>query len=165
MTRVELLTVGLIIGSVGLVSAFSVMSARERARDVTRLAHVRELQIGLELYFNQNGTYPLVDAVTPLGETTTACLSEDGFSPPCTAEETQAAYVEFVPSPPVQGLKGKSGCGDVKNAYCYAADVNTFKIQFELEKPNQILGLTKGANCATETGFEAGLCATYASGE
>jgi hypothetical protein len=161
MTRKELLSVGLIIGIVGVVSAFAVMSARERARDVTRLAHVRELQIGLELFFNQNGTYPLVEEETPLGETTTACLSEDGFGPPCTAEETQAAYIEFVPSPPATGLKGRSSCADVKNAYCYDTDGATFHVQFELEKANALLGLTRGVNCATETGFESGACPAY----
>lgn len=163
MTRVEMLTVGLILGAVGIGSSLAVMSARERARDVTRLAHVRELQIGLELYFNQNGAYPEVDEVTPLGESTTACLSEDGFGAPCSAEETQAPYIEFVPSPPSTGLKGKSSCGGVKNAYCFDTDGSTFRIQFELEKANRILGLVKGANCATETGFNAGACTPYSA--
>ncbi len=157
----QLLLLGLVIGVVGVVSALSVLSARSRARDVTRLAHVREMQLGLELYFNTNGAYPSADGVLALGQATTACLSEDGFGGPCSAADTRAPYVEFVPSPPESGLHGKSSCDGVKNAYCYETDASTFRIQFELEKANSILGLVKGANCATEQGFSAGVCAPY----
>lgn len=158
MNRIEILSVGLIIGVVGLASAFAVSSARERTRDVTRLAHVRELQIGLELYFNDRSAYPVVSEPTPLGRTTTACLSEDGFGAPCTEGDTQTAYVEFVPAPPTKGLKGESSCGDVKDAYCYSSDASSFAIQFELESGNNLLRLQKGLNCATEDGFKAGAC-------
>jgi hypothetical protein len=157
----QILFLGTIIGAVGLVSALSVLSARARARDVTRLAHVRELQIGLELYFNSNGVYPEADGTLALGEATTACLSEDGFGGPCTASDTRTPYIEFVPAPPESGLHGKSSCDGVKNAYCYETDGSTFRVQFELEKANTILGLVKGANCATEQGFTDGACAPY----
>jgi len=158
MNRIEILSVGLIIGVVGLTSALAVSSARERTRDVTRLAHVRELQIGLELFFNDHAAYPVVAEVLPLGRTTTACLSEDGFGAPCTVGDTQTAYVEFVPAPPAKGLKGNSSCAGIKDAYCYSSDANSFAIQFELESGNSLLKLQKGANCATEDGFKAGAC-------
>ncbi len=159
MTRIEILSVGLIIGAVGLASAWAVSSARERTRDITRLAHVRELQIGLELYFNDHASYPAVSEALPLGRTTTACLSTGGFTAPCTPGDTQTTYVEFVPAPPAQGLKSKSSCGGVNDAYCYQSDANSFAIQFELESGNNLLGLQKGANCVTPTGFKAGACA------
>lgn len=158
MNRIEMLTVGLIIGAVGLTSAMAVSSARERTRDVTRLAHVRELQIGLELYFNDHAVYPAVSEAIPLGKTTTACLSEDGFTAPCAEGDTQTAYVEFVPAPPTKGLKGKSSCGGVNDGYCYASNGAAFAIQFELESGNNLLKLAKGANCVTPTGFKAGAC-------
>lgn len=158
MTKVELLSVGLIIGVVGLASAFAVSSARERTRDVTRLAHVRELQIGLELFYNDHATYPVVSEATALGQTTTACLSEDGFGAPCAEGDTQTAYVEFVPAPPVRGLKEKSMCSGLKNAYCYSSDGSAFAVQFELESGNNLLDLQKGLNCATQDGFKAGAC-------
>lgn len=158
MTRIEMLSVGLIIGAVGLASALAVNGARERTRDVTRLAHVRELQIGLELYFNDHAAYPSVPAALPLGQTTTACLSGNGFGAPCASGDTQTAYVEFVPAPPAKGLKEKSSCGGVANAYCYQSDATTFNIQFELENANPLLKLQKGLNCATESGFKAGPC-------
>lgn len=158
MTRVELLTVGLIVGVVGLVSYSAVSLARERTRDVTRLAHVRELQIGLELFFNDHATYPVVAEPLALGQTVTACLAESGFGAPCSSGDTQTAYVEFVPAPPTQGLKGKVTCSGVDDAYCYQSGGESFAIQFELEANNALLDLVKGANCATEDGFKAGVC-------
>jgi hypothetical protein len=161
MTKVEFLVVGLIIGVVGVASGVSIMSARSHARDVARLANVREIGIGLELAFNQQGTYPLVEGVVPLGQPTTACLSEEGFAGPCSAGSVQAPYIEFVPAPPLAGLSGKSSCGGVKNAYCYATDGSTYRVQFELESANPLLGLRKGANCGTESGFKPGACQAY----
>ena len=158
MTRIELLSVGLIIGVVGLASFVAVSGARERTRDVTRLAHVRELQIGLELYFNDHAAYPTVTEMIPLGRTTTACLSDNGFGAPCAEGDTQTAYIEFVPAPPSKGLKGDSSCGGVKDAYCYASNGPSFAIQFELESGNNLIDLSKGANCVTENGFKAGAC-------
>ncbi|MFA5945544.1 MAG: hypothetical protein WC802_01365 [Patescibacteria group bacterium] len=161
MKRVEILTVGLVIGLAGIISVVAIMNARSHARDVARLAHMREMQIGLELYFNQNGAYPAVQGSIPLGQPTTACLSEDGFTAPCATGSVQAPYVEFVPAPPAQGLGGKSSCGGLKNAYCYQTDGSTFRITFELEATNTLAGLKKGANCASESGFRAGACPAY----
>lgn len=161
MTRVELLAVGLVIGVVGVASGLSIMNARSHARDIARLAHVQEVGIGLELFFNQHGAYPAAQGVIPLGQPTTACLSEDGFTGPCARGTVQAPYIEFIPSPTGSGLSGKSSCGNVKNAYCYATDATTYRVQFELEAANKLLGLVKGANCATESGFKPGACQAY----
>lgn len=165
MTKIEILSVGLIIGAVGLISAFAVSSARERTRDVTRMAHVRELQIGLELFFNDHAAYPVVTEPVALGRTTTACLSESGFGAPCAEGDTQTAYVEFVPAPPVKGLKGRSSCSGAKDAYCYASNGASFAVQFELENGNNLLKLQKGLNCATLQGFKAGACPVLAPAE
>lgn len=163
MTKIEILSVGLIIGVVGLASAYAVSTARERTRDVTRLAHVREMQIGLELYYNDRAAYPATEAAVALGRTTTACLSEDGFGAPCAEGDAQTPYVEFVPATPVKGLKGRSTCSGVKNAYCYTSDGVSFAIQFELENGSNLLGLQKGLNCATPDGFTAGACSALTS--
>ena len=157
MKKIEILSVGLIIGVVGLASALAIGSARQNTRDVIRLAHVRELQIGLELFFNDHAAYPVVAELTPLGTTITACLSDDGFEAPCT-DAASTTYVELVPAPPTQGLKGRSSCGGVKDAYCYSSDASSFAIQFELEGGNSLLKLQKGVNCATDGGFKAGAC-------
>lgn len=160
MTRVEILTVGLIIGVVGAASAFAVSMARERTRDVTRLAQVREIQVGLELFFNDHAAYPVTAEPLALGRTTTACLTGSGFGAPCASGDTSSAYVEFVPATPSQGLKGKSSCAGVKDAYCYFGNGTAFTVQFELERSNNLLELKKGLNCATPAGFKAGACPT-----
>ncbi len=165
MTRVEILSVGLIIGIIGLFSGLAVLSAREQTRDITRLAHIREVQLGLELFFSDHSAYPVTADVTALGQTTTACLSDKGFVPPCSAGDTQSTYVEFVPSPPVQGLKQRSSCSGEGNAYCYGSEGASYHLQFELESANRLLGLEKGANCATERGFAPGACPDFASAE
>lgn len=158
MTKIEILSVGLIIGLIGATSAYAVSLARERTRDVTRMAHVRELQIGLELFYNDHAAYPSVAEPLALGQTTTACLTADGFGAPCAARDAKTPYVEFVPAPPTAGLKERSSCAGVQNAYCYASDGAAFAIQFELEKTNNLLGLKKGLNCAVPAGFKAGSC-------
>lgn len=158
MTRLELLSVAMIIGVVGTASGVAVLGARSQTRDIARLAHVREVQLGLELYFNDVAAYPTEAEPLPLGTTTTACLSEDGFAPPCSEGDTQTAYVEIVPAPPTSGLKGRSSCGNVADAYCYTSDGVSYGISFELERNSRLLGLQKGINCARPDGFQAGAC-------
>lgn len=160
MQRMEILIVGLLIGAIGLVSGLSVMGARARLRDVTRLAHIRELQMGLEFSFANRGVYPEVSTPIALGEAVTACLNATGFNPPCS--DNEVPYIEFVPAPPTSGLSGKASCSGVRNSYCYTSDGESFRITFELEKANRELGLPKGANCATETGITPGACQAFA---
>lgn len=162
MTRLELLSVAVIIGVVGTASGVAVLSARAQTRDIARVSHVREVQLGLELYFNDVAAYPVEAEALPLGTTTTACLSEDGFAPPCSEGETQTAYVEVVPAPPIVGLKGRSGCAGVTDAYCYTSDGVAYGITFELERNARLMGLQKGLNCARPDGLQAGACPALA---
>lgn len=158
MTKIEVLVVALIVGVLGLVSAFAVNTARARARDTTRLAHIRELQDALESYYSDTSAYPSASEAIALGQATTLCLDpEDGFSCSIAAD---GAYLEVVPSPPQQGLDEASSCDGVDNAYCYTSEGTAYRIQFELEKGNRYLGLEKGANCATEEKLAAGACAS-----
>ena len=164
MQKSEMLAVGLVIGLLGLVSGFLILSARSQLRDVTRIAHVRELQIGLDLFYLETGNYPASGtdgAAIALGQTTTACLAKEGFGGPCAADAAEVPYIEFVPAAPSQGLHGDSSCGGSKNAYCYSTDNESYRVQFELEGANRQLGLKKGLNCLTENGFVAGVCPAY----
>ncbi len=158
MIRIELLTVALVIGAVGTISGLAVMSARAQTRDIARVAHVRDVQLGLELYFNDVAAYPVEDEALPLGTTTSTCLSEDGFSPPCREGQTQTAYIEVVSAPPTSGLDGRSSCGGVTDAYCYQSNGDTYGITFELERKARLMGLEKGLNCARPDGLVPGAC-------
>ena len=57
-TLIELLIVISIIGILSTVVLASLGSARERARDSNRVTDIRQIQLALELYFEQNGEYP-----------------------------------------------------------------------------------------------------------
>lgn len=156
MTRIEVLVVLFVIGVLGSIAGLAVSTARERTRDATRLAHMREVQDALESYFTDHGSYPETTEALPLGQTTTLCLSDDGFA--CTIPPDDA-YLDRVPEPPTQGLQGRSSCGGVSNAYCYTSDGESYALQFELEGKNSLLGLKKGANCVTQNDLSAGACA------
>lgn len=47
-----------VIGILASVVLASLNSARGKSRDARRMADIKQLQIALELYFNDNGTYP-----------------------------------------------------------------------------------------------------------
>lgn len=162
MTRKEVIVVSLVFIAVSVFSGMAVLQARASLRDIARLAHLREVQAGLELFFADNGSYPagLPDDRVALGSTTAVCLNDSGFSGPCSNGDE--VYLTVIPSVPQPGLKGKSSCGGVKNAYCYATDEVSFRIGFELERDLPELKLVAGANCLTEKGFRPNACQSYA---
>ncbi len=159
MTRTaEMLIMGAIIGVIGLISSYAVLSARSHTRDITRLANVREMQMAFELYFQGHSSYPIAAEPVALGQALTACLSQDGFSGPCPTNGP-TPYVELLTTPPMEGLAGDVSCDDVSDVYCYSGSEDAFRIEFELEGGNATLGVASGVNCLTQDGFSAGACA------
>ena len=59
-TLIELLVVISIIGLLASVVLVSLNSARVKARDTKRLASVRQITSALEIYYDTNGTYPIL---------------------------------------------------------------------------------------------------------
>ena len=57
-TLIELLVVISIISLLSIVVFASVNSARVKARDATRIAEVRQLVTALQLYYNDNNSFP-----------------------------------------------------------------------------------------------------------
>ncbi len=57
-TLIELLVVISIIGLLASVVLVSLNSARTKARDAKRVADIKQIATALELYFDQNGSYP-----------------------------------------------------------------------------------------------------------
>jgi len=57
-TLIELLVVVAIIGLLSSVVLASLNSARAKARDAQRATSIRQVQIALEFYYDNNGSYP-----------------------------------------------------------------------------------------------------------
>jgi hypothetical protein len=109
------------------------------------------------LFFQQQSSYPISADAIPLGQALTACLSSEGFSGPCPTSGP-TPYLTRVTTPPTAGIDGRVSCGGVSDVYCYRGGEESFRIEFELESGNAVLGVAKGVNCVTENGFIAGAC-------
>jgi len=72
-TLIELLVVIAIIGILSSVVLASLNSARAKSRDAKRVSDIKQLQLALELYFDDNGQYPIA--------TTAALLVTPGYLP------------------------------------------------------------------------------------
>ena len=57
-TLIELLVVVAIIGLLATLSIVALNNARARARDARRVADIKQIQTALELYYNDQGSYP-----------------------------------------------------------------------------------------------------------
>jgi len=60
-TLIELLVVIAIISLLSSIIMASVSSAREKARDSKRISDIRQVQIAIDLYYDENGQYPTPD--------------------------------------------------------------------------------------------------------
>ena len=159
ISLLEVLIVVAIIGLIGLLAVFAVNAARSKERDSTRLANVRQIQSGLEDFFNENNAYPAGTAL-PLGDSAlSACLGASGFLGNCSAEKV--TIMRTVPRMYEDGLHGLAACGSpARNAFCYSVGTQgaSYGIQFELENPLAGAGLQKGINCAVPGKMSAGAC-------
>lgn len=74
-TLIELMVVISIISLLSSIIFSSINTARMNARDAKRISDVRQIRIALELYRNQNGTYPVsgfIRSTDPTWDTTSA---------------------------------------------------------------------------------------------
>jgi prepilin-type N-terminal cleavage/methylation domain-containing protein len=77
-TLIELLVVIAIIGMLASVVLASLNGARQKGRDARRLSDIKEVQTSLELYYNDNNSYPT--ALSSLAPTYIAAAPADPSS-------------------------------------------------------------------------------------
>lgn len=135
-TLIELLVVIAIIGILSSIVLTNLNSARQKARDVKRIADIKQLQLSLALYFDANyGKYP--------GQ-----LSD--LSP---------TYISPVPKPP-------AGAGQANYTYVpLNASCNSYRLGATLEQAsNDILTNDADAPVGTVAAPAATACATPVPG-
>ena len=85
-TLIELLVVIAIIGLLSTLSVIALNSARSKARDAKRISDVKQMQVALEMYYNDMGDYPVAASMTP----GSAIYSTDAAAP----------FLRSIPTPP-----------------------------------------------------------------
>ncbi|MEK9129928.1 MAG: type II secretion system protein [Patescibacteria group bacterium] len=131
---IELIVVIAIIGLLSTIAMVVMSGAKEKARDAKRIADAKQIQLALNIYFNDKELYPeTIEAIT-LGEGNFTCLSVNGFELSCLTESL--VYIKSIPSAPTPPQ-------DNKYTYVSTDDSNDFQLSFTLEKINQSLGIGK----------------------
>ena len=127
-TLIELLVVIAIIAILATLAVVALQNSRASARDAKRLADVKQMQTALELYFNDNNSYPT---------SITSTIATSGI-----------VYMTTIPTPPTP-VDGD--CTTENNNYTYSSDGSTYSITFCLGK--QTAGLSSGAKVLTRDGI------------
>ena len=127
-TLIELLVVIAIIAIIATITVVALQNSRASARDAKRLADVKQMQTALELYFNDNGSYP------------TSVTS--------TIASGSNIYMTTLPIAPTP-IDGS--CTTTTNAYTYSSNGSTYSITFCLG--GRTSGLSSGDKIATRDGI------------
>lgn len=135
-TLIELLVVIAIIGLLSSVILASLNGARKKGRDARRSADLKETQLALELYYSNNGSYPVLTVVN---------TTQSGFATALAALTTEGD-IPTIPSDPNAGFYAyKTTAGGT--FYCLGATMETTPLPIS----SCNIGAT-GLNSAAPTG-------------
>ncbi|MFA5420614.1 MAG: FISUMP domain-containing protein [Patescibacteria group bacterium] len=134
-TLIELLVVIGILGLLTTIAVVALSQARSSARDVRRVADMKQVQTALELFMNENGRYP---------------TEEEWSSGSIFSSLTNTNFMYIIPSAPVPA---DGTCDENENAYLYipSANLNSYEISFCTGK--QVSGILPGTMCMTPGGL------------
>lgn len=168
-TLVELLVVIAIIGILAAVGVTALSGARVKARDAKRIADLKQIQSALELYYTEQGSYPVgmadgsgmaLGALTDCGGNTCDTISSENGIAATAAGTTYMGLIPKDPSNPTVECTAPATqiCHYSYYSYdstgdeCTSGEVCTsFKIHAWLEGASG--GLNAGAICQTQNGL------------
>jgi len=121
-TLIELLVVIAIIGILSSVVLASLNGARAKARDAARKVAMKQLQTALEMYYNDNGKYPLAYPGAWGGVSTVPCGPGNGQTsgPNAYIAGLTSTYISTLPVDPA----APGSC----NGYLYYSDGTNYKL-------------------------------------
>ncbi len=144
-TLIELLVVIAIIGVLSTLAVVSLNSARQKARDAKRVADVKQIQTALELFYNDNNSYPTGSSLALGVDGRILCGSTaQGFvTAASTACGSATTYMGAVPSNPTPN----------GSTYYYSqtGSGSGYSLTFSLE--TSVGNLTAGNKVATPDGI------------
>ncbi|MDD5043125.1 MAG: hypothetical protein PHD51_00440 [Patescibacteria group bacterium] len=139
ITVVQWLLAILALGLIVFLVVWFVVAERVKARDVARVAYLKEIQAGLEMYFNDFNAYPIYRSLA-LGSGKALCLDANGFGDSCDGR----IYLNYIPVAPVPA---DGRCTAELNAFTYhSEDGKNYQIDFCLGKT--VGGLKAGVHAA-----------------
>ncbi len=169
-TLIELLVVIAIIGLLASVVLLALNSARQKSRDAKRVADVRQMQSGLELYFNDCSSYPvnagvILDATKKMFQGSGAnCGTNDGSGSAnggigavaATVTAGMTTYLAQFPAAPKPADTATCQAATttpvaVANDYRYIGTATSYSLKFCLG------GVTGGLAAGTGTATEGGI--------
>lgn len=148
-TLIELLVVISIIGLLASVVLVSIQSARAKSRDAKRIGDMNQLAKALELYFNENNSYPTVAAGASFSSN--PAIGQPGLVP---------KYLLQLPKAPTPSDGSVcAGSGPNKNDYYYYANVSGTQAATSVYIVTFCLGgqtgsLGPGPHTLTQAGFQ-----------
>ncbi|PIS42307.1 MAG: hypothetical protein COT24_04570 [Candidatus Kerfeldbacteria bacterium CG08_land_8_20_14_0_20_40_16] len=143
-TLIELLVVIAIIGLLATIAVVALNSARTSSRDAKRIADVRQVQTGLEMYFNQFASYPTCTSIQEVSAMTGAACTSNGLT-------TYISGITNINDP----TSSTGGCTPAQATRCDYSYLNSgatdYSIYFSLEQASGSLPL--GAHTASSSGL------------
>ena len=130
-TLIELLVVVAIIGLLSTLSIVALNNARARSRDARRVADVKQIQTALELYYNDNNSYPATIGTSIVNPSASSTI-----------------YMAQVPTAPLPA----DGSCTTNNTYTYAGSASTYTLTYCIGSATG--GIAAGAHTASPAGIQ-----------